>query len=170
MPVQGLPKALKAILESFLSNTFAVKSWQIFSEGEGACVKIRFRPSNIGESTMVPQEQCKWKKASPSQVKRDRERSAKHSMQLRSRNQKTVEVPRNLDNEPQSHLDISKVTVESVSSPVSDCSSQVNTSPLSTSDCQIRPVVSPEPSEWGYSCISDQQVDLKRVSFTQSTC
>lgn len=136
-------------MDTFINN-FELKSWQVFSEGEGACIKIRFKPvDHIGNSTVKPQPSGKWKKASPSQVKRDSVRSQKHSMEMRSRDSSDKENPRSLDLDMQSALNVSSVTVKSASSLMSDCSEKLDYSP----DSDTRSVVNITATE---PCSSEQ--------------
>ena len=124
-----LPKALEIMLDSYASN-MELKSWQCFSEGEGVCLKIRFRPpSHIDNSTVRPQVTAKYKKASPSQQKRDSDRMDKHRMKTRSQTVESVEKPRKHDSEAEKQLDLSRVTVKSELSSVSTCSMVMKDSP-----------------------------------------
>lgn len=150
--MEGLPKPLEAVLNSFL-DSLELKSWQIYSEGNGACMKIRFKPKVSSENVTV--EQCgkgKWKKASPSQLKRDGARAQRHAMTLRSKSCDQPEQPRYVDNnEPE--LEMSAITIKSDCTERSNCTqSDIDFSPVSNSHSQIRPL----PSE---PCMDEQLED-----------
>ena len=137
--MNGLPKALEALLSTLL-DSLELSSWQIFSEKQGACLKIRFKDSGHNQSSTVePHLKQKWKKASPSQMKRDSNRSAKHNMVLRSRTDSEPEKPRCEDNE-HVNLDISPVSVKGDTSLVSTCNSDINLTPSSVTEKEIRPL------------------------------
>lgn len=121
-----LPKALEIALDTF-ANSFDLKSWQCYGEGEGVCLKIRFKPPSHVSSynqvdTVKQQTTAKWKKVSPSQQKRDSERIERHRMKTRSQAEGSVEKPRKQSSDSQAPLDISTVTVSSDLTSVSDCS------------------------------------------------
>ena len=135
-----LPKALEIMLDSYAKN-MDLKSWQCFSEGEGVCLKIRFRPlSHVDNSTVIPHVIAKYKKASPSQQKRDSDRMEKHQMKTRSQTIDSVEKPRKHDSEAEQCLDISTVTVKSGLSSVSTCSMIMKDSPTELNESPSRSV------------------------------
>ena len=84
MPVEGLPKALEILLGTFVGE-FDLKSWQIFSDKDGANLRIRFRnKEHGGASTGVSLSLAgSYTKKSPSQMQRDHKRSVEHSQQKR---------------------------------------------------------------------------------------
>ena len=135
--MEGRPKPLEAALSAFIGS-LDLKSWQIYSEGNGACVKIRFKPRE-GENvnTVELKAKGKWKKASPSQIKRDGARATKHAMALRSKSGSEPEKPRYAVSE-EDFLDTSVIIPKSDLSEMSNCSSDINMSPLSVGDLQIR--------------------------------
>ena len=146
MPVNGLelPKALEVTMDSLLSN-LELKSWQIFSENEGAVLKIRFKPaSHIGDtcSTVKPHISSKFKKISPSQLKRDKERSTRHSMMTRSKDSKEqARGEQELDNLA---LDISAMSVESVNNSGSTCSNILDLNNSVIEPRQVVNIISPQ--------------------------
>ena len=82
MPIDGVPLVLENLLVSLLSSQ-DIKSWNIFSEHSGSVsVRIRFSPTCIQNtctdthvSNFKASSVCSYKRKSPSQLKRDNERS-----------------------------------------------------------------------------------------------
>ena len=101
----GLPKTLETLLGSLL-DTHNLQSWSIYNEKNGGCcLKIKWKPphqeSDIVQGTSSKPLTQKFKKKSPSSVKRDNLRSSDHhsGMMTRSRTKKldrndTIEEPR----------------------------------------------------------------------------
>ena len=145
-----LPKALEILLDTY-TESLDLRSWQCYSEGDGVCLKIRFKPSSHIESKEQPvtvkhQQSGKWKKASPSQLKRDSERIEKHRMQTRSQTVDTIEMPREEDTVVDSRLNVSVVSLKSDCTSGSDCNMQMDSS-LVRSDSECRPAFKTEFSE-----------------------
>ena len=78
----GLPKTLETLLGS-LVDTHNLQSWSICNEKNGGfCRKIKWRPyqegNDIAEGASSKPVTQKFKKKSPSAVKRDNQRSSDH--------------------------------------------------------------------------------------------
>ena len=127
--MSGLPKSLEILLGSLL-DSFDLQSWSIFSEKNGGCcLKIKWKPSsNTSDTpqgdTIKPPVQ-KFRKKSPSIIKRDQQRSSEYhsSIVTRSRakvlqSEGTVEQPRCDHQVSNEHIYLSPEPVESPTSEV----------------------------------------------------
>ena len=130
--MEGLPKTLEIMLSTMVEK-FDLKSWQIFDERDGICMKIRFKTVQENQcSTGEPQmKSAKFRKISPSQMKRDhsRAREYNHRPKVMDRKDSEIEMARTDDGSFTEPVVVSPVSVES------DC--------LSELDCNI---VEPECS------------------------
>ena len=73
MPAQELPKVLRNLMDTLLEGN-QLHSWNIFEERNGQIVvKIKFSDGHIDQP-----QQASYKRKTPSQVKRDETRLAKH--------------------------------------------------------------------------------------------
>ena len=123
--MEGLPKTLEIMLGTMVDN-FTLKSWQIFNENDGICMKIRFRAvPEQQRNTVLPQEKAiKFKKVSPSQLKRDQNR-AKEYHQRANRMDSAISEPemtRSDDVLQEGPAPVTPETVESDSTLGSPCS------------------------------------------------
>jgi len=120
MPVEGIPKGLEILMTAAFSQ-MDTKSWQIYNEQGGVCIKIRLRNRDHDSENQMGDTQIKtgsYTKKSTSQAKRDLKRSVEHTKQskriTRSNSANLPEVPRTLDPEsPTSKIDISPISIQS---------------------------------------------------------
>jgi len=120
MPVEGIPNGLKILMTAAFSQ-MDTKSWQIYNEQGGVCIKIRLRNRDHDSENQTGDIQIKtgsYTKKSTSQTKRDLKRSVEHSKQFkmttRSESAKMPEISRAVDSiSPTSKIDISPISIQS---------------------------------------------------------
>ena len=77
MPVAAFPATVETLLTSLLS-TNSLSTWKIAGEPENVVVVLRFRQDGQQPFLRHEQERGQWKRKTPSQIKRDRQRTERH--------------------------------------------------------------------------------------------
>ena len=137
MPVQDKHKMLLSLLDTLLEE-FNIRSWQIYSENQGCCLKIRMsqvqhEEEKINASTVEHQkiETTKFKKVSKSTLKRDKERSSAYHSRVMTRSRS-----KNQDKTPETAREATATEDKVDISPISVCETSVScTRPLDDSVC-----------------------------------
>ncbi|KAL8566911.1 hypothetical protein ACOMHN_008768 [Nucella lapillus] len=90
MPVTGLPATLERTLTALLTDN-AVSSWKIAGERDNTVVVLRLKAENpvstpsMADPILNQQTQIQYRKQSPGQLRRDRERATKQQQQRQQR-------------------------------------------------------------------------------------
>ena len=145
-----------------MAEKFALKSWQIYDEHDGLCMKIRFKTvQEHQESTGEPQlKPIKFRKISPSQMKRDQNRANGYNLKPKAKQDRDNEIKglrsgEGLAKEP---VTVSPEAIESDCLSVSDCN-------IADIDCTTPPLPVKE-TQCGQNC--DHQVSsIQSTSFNE---
>lgn len=166
-----MPLVLESLLDTLMEQ-YDINSWQIYSEKNGCSIKIRMKSVhhdekiNSASGTVKPHiKTSKFKKASPSTVKRDELRSKQHHLQdqvvTRSRSKADqIEIPRSDSVSSETcKVDISPVSVKEDHNVSVSCNEDINDSLTETrSVCSLTSTsmtLTPEPCLLEHNSIKD---------------